>query len=92
MPATAKRVEEGLQRQTEAAETIISQLRSLDKLFMDLEHAPQGTTEKDDLLDYALALVRKSFGAFAGAMAMGEGEQRESALKALEEQYDGDYY
>lgn len=92
MPATAKRVEEDIRKRTKAVELIVRHLRQLDKQFDDLESASPPIGEKDDLLTYTLFLVKKSFGNLAIAMAMGDGEEREVAMKELEQQYDGDYY
>lgn len=92
MPATAKRVEEGIRKRTKAVELIVRQLRTLDEQFEDLESASSPIGEKDDLLTYTLFLVKKSFGNLAVAMATDDGEQREMAFKDLEQQYDGNYY
>jgi phage-related minor tail protein len=92
MPAAAKRVEEGFQRRTKAVEVLVRQLRDLDKQFAELERGGHHVSGRDELLDYTLALVKRSFGNLAAAMAMGEGKQREAAMKELEDQYDGDYY
>lgn len=92
MSPAANKVEETIFRRVKAVQGLVRQLQALQRRLAAVERTALPVLGEDDLLSYALSLVEGAFGALAVGMAKGEGHEREIALRALQEQYDGNYY